>query len=171
MTPGFPPDAPAGGLLDRDALAELVEQYRAGIEAELNLLRQLAVIAERQRSVTDEGNLTAFGDAADGRDEIMRSLVMLEENLRGIRQSLTAQRDQAARVDGFDAVVALHREAAHLVGTILSTDQASLSALADAELARRSVVASLERGETTLAAYRRVLAPPVASASLVNRRG
>ena len=67
--------------------------------------------------------------------------------------------------------VALHREAATLVGSILTADQASLSALADAELARRTAVASLERGETTLAAYRRVLAPPVASATLLNRRG
>jgi hypothetical protein len=168
MTPAPPPDPPA---LSRDALAELVDQYRSGIEAELNLLRQLAVIAEQQRSVTHDGNFAEFSEAADGRDEIMRSLVMLEETLRGIRHALTAQREQAAQIDGFDAVVALHREAAQLVGAILSTDQASLSALADAELARRSVVASLERGETTLEAYRRVLAPPVSSASLVNRRG
>ena len=37
--------------------------------------------------------------------------------------------------------------------------------------ARRSAVASLERGETTLAAYRRVLSPPIASASLVDKIG
>ncbi len=46
-----------------------------------------------------------------------------------------------------------------------------MSALANAELARRSAVAGLEKGETTLAAYRRVLAPPVASATLLKRRG
>ena len=62
MTPGFPPDGSTPGLLGHDELAELVEQYRAGIEAELSLLRQLAVIAERQRAVTDDGNLAAFGD-------------------------------------------------------------------------------------------------------------
>ena len=67
--------------------------------------------------------------------------------------------------------MAQHREAAQLVSAFSSTDQQSLSALADAELARRSAVVSLERGETTLAAYRRVLAPPVASATLVDRRG
>ena len=58
-----------------------------------------------------------------------------------------------------------------LISGILATDQISLRSLADAELARRSALASLERGETTLAAYRKVLAPPVASASFFDRRG
>ncbi len=95
----------------------------------------------------------------------------LEEALRGVRQTLVEHREQAMHIEGFESVAALHRDAAHLVGSILSTDRASLSALADAELARRSAVASLERGESTLAAYRRVLAPPVASATLVDKRG
>ena len=46
-----------------------------------------------------------------------------------------------------------------------------MHALADAELARRAAVASLECGEATLAAYRRVLNPPLAGESLVNLRG
>jgi hypothetical protein len=155
----------------RDELLRLVEQYSAGIEAELNLLRQLAEIAKRQREATDAGNLAALGDAADSRDEIMRSLVTIEEGLRDVRQTLTDHRDVASGIEGFEEVAARHREAAHLVTLILSTDRKSLSALADAELARRSTVIGLERGETTLAAYRRVLAPPVASAALLNRRG
>ena len=35
----------------------------------------------------------------------------------------------------------------------------------------RSALVSLERGETTLAAYRRVLSPPAAHASLVDKLG
>jgi len=154
-----------------DELLRLVEQYRAGIEAELLLLRQLADVSKRQSSVTHAGDLNAFGGAADERDRIMRSLVTIEEGLRGVRTALADHRDLAGNIKGFDEVLALHREAATLVGSIMTTDQASLSALADAELARRSAVASLERGETTLAAYRRVLVPPIASAKLVNRRG
>ena len=154
-----------------DEVVRLIEQYRAGLDAELNLLRQLDGVSAHQRAVTGAGDFTAFGDAADERDRIMRSLVTIEEGLRAVRSALTEHRAMAERVPGFDAVVALHREAATLVGSILNADQASLSALADAELARRTAVASLERGETTLAAYRRVLAPPVASATLVNRRG
>jgi hypothetical protein len=154
-----------------DDLARLIEQYRAGIEAELSLLRRLADVSGEQRSVTHARDFQAFGAAADERDHIMRSLVTIEDDLRTVRLALTTHRDRAAETPGFDEVAALHREAADLVAAILRTDQASLSALADAELAHRSAVASLERGETTLAAYRRVLAPPVSSATLVNRRG
>jgi len=101
----------------------------------------------------------------------MNGLVTIEAGLRDIRQQLTEHHQQASKMPGFDHVVALHREAAALVNNILTTDRDSLSSLADAELARRSAVAGIERGETTLAAYRRVLTPPVASATLVDRRG
>jgi len=67
--------------------------------------------------------------------------------------------------------MALRQVAANLVASILETDKASMRALADAELARRAAMAGLETGETTLAAYRRVLSPPVGSASVLNLRG
>lgn len=155
----------------QDELAELIAQYRSGIEAELTLLHQLAAIARRQRDVTDRGDIAAFGSVADERDRLMRNLVAIETGLRVVRHALTEHRDLAARIDGFDEAVERHRQAATLAGAILSTDQASLSALADAELARRSVVASLERGEATLAAYRRVLSPPTSTSTLLDRRG
>jgi len=154
-----------------DELLRLIAQYRAGIEAELNLLRQLAEVSALQRSVTGNGDFAAFNAASDERDQIMRSLVTIEEGLREVRATLTEHREIAEKIRGFEEVVTLHREAATLTGAILNADQASMSALADAELARRTAVASLERGENTLAAYRRVLAPPVASATLLNRRG
>ena len=154
-----------------DELQRLLDQYAAGIEAELTLLHQLAAVADRQHDASGAGDIGALQDAAERRDEIMRSLVTLEDGLRSVRQVLAEHRESAARIDGFDRVMTRHREAAELVSGILSTDRASLAALADAELARRSAVASLERGESTLACYRRVLTPPVASATLVNRRG
>jgi hypothetical protein len=157
--------------VNTDELARLLEQYRLGIEAELNLLHQLSEISHQQRQVTHSGDLGQFGGVADERDRLMRSLVTIEEDLRPVRQALADHRELANNLPGFDDVLGRHREAAQLVSAIMSTDQASLSSLADAELARRSAVASLERGETTLAAYRRVLAPPVASATLLNRRG
>jgi len=157
--------------MNRDDLARLITQYHAGIDAELTLLRQLSDVAARQRAASEAGDFTAFGTTADERDRVMRSLVVIEEGLRSVRQTLTEHRHVAMTLPGFDQVATLHREAAMAVNKILSTDQASLSALADAELARRSAVASLERGETTLAAYRRVLVPPVASATLLDRRG
>ena len=97
--------------------------------------------------------------------------LQVEAGLREVRATLSEHRVAALAVPGFRELLDLHREAAQLVNEILSTDKESLAALADAELARRSAVAGIERGETTLAAYRRVLAPPVASAGLLNRRG
>jgi hypothetical protein len=43
--------------------------------------------------------------------------------------------------------------------------------LREAEIARRFAAQAIEAGENTLAAYRRVVAPPLASASLLNKRG
>jgi hypothetical protein len=154
-----------------DDLARLIEQYRAGIVAELNLLKQLAAVSHKQNDGSRSRDFGKLSTAADSREELMRSLVMIEEGLRAVRQSLTEHRAIASRLPGFDEVAALHRDAAQLIGSILSTDQESLAALADAEFARRSAFANLERGESTLAAYRRVLSPPVASATLFNKKG
>ncbi len=154
-----------------DEIVRLLEQYSAGIDAELTLLHQLAAVARHQRDVTQASDFVAFTNIADTRDSVMRSLVAVEDGLRPVRQALADHRDLAIHVPGYDDVVRRHREAAQLVTAILATDQQSMASLADAELARRSAVASLERGETTLAAYRRVLSPPIASAALVDKIG
>jgi len=154
-----------------DEAAGLLGQYAAGIDAELALLHQLARVAHDQRAATAAADFQGFNAVADRRDAIMQSLVSLEDGLREIRAALTTHRELARRIDGYEAVVARHREATDLVNAILATDQQSISALADAELARRSAMASLERGETTLAAYRRVLSPPISSAKLVDKVG
>ncbi len=157
--------------MNPDEFGRLIAQYRAGVEAELHLLHQLAEVSTRQRETSAQRDYIQFTAAADERDALMRSLVALEGNLREARHTLNAQRTRAQADPAFEAVEALHRDAALLVATILAADQRSLAAMADAELARRSAVASLERGESTLAAYRRVLAPPVSTASLVDQLG
>ena len=154
-----------------DEIAGLLDQYRAGIEAELSLLHQLAGVAAAQREATQAADLAALGQVADQRDRIMRSLVTIEEGLRSVRQALVEHRHLAMQIDGYEEVARRHRQAVTLVGDILATDQQSMADLAHVELARRSAVAGLERGETTLAAYRRVLSPPVASARLVDKIG
>ena len=81
-----------------DDLARLIEQYRAGIVAELNLLKQLAAVSRRQHDTTRKGDFGTFRTAADARDDLMRSLVMIEEGLRNVRQSLTEHRSIASRL-------------------------------------------------------------------------
>jgi len=151
-------------------VATAVEQYHAGIQAELHLLRQLDVIAARQREVSAARDFEAFQGPSDERDRLTRDLVTIEEGLRKVRTLLADHREQAERTPGYDRTVALHREASDLVARILTTDKAALHALADAEAARRAALSGIEHGEATLAAYRRVLAPSSGS-SLFDTRG
>lgn len=154
-----------------DQLARLIDLFHAGLEAERTVLRQLEQIAEVQRDVTAVRDFEAFHVAADTRDRLTRSLVTLEEGIRPIRRALEEHQEQARHLAGFSGATALHQQTAAQVARILATDRTSLEALAEAEVARRTVLASLERGEATLTAYRRALSPPVAGAVLMDRKG
>ena len=157
-------------MIDRD-LADGLEQYRAGLEAELALLGQLEVIAARQRGVTARRDFERLGAEGEDRDRLTRALVSLEEGLQPVRARLAGAGGQVARVPQYADVLALRQRAGALVARILATDEESMHSLADAELARRAALASREPGETTLAAYRRVLTPALRHASLVDRHG
>jgi hypothetical protein len=152
-------------------LVSLLEQYRAGLEAEIALLRQLESVAARQRDVTESRDYEHFKLESDHRDGLTRTLVTIDQQLRDIRETLHASRQALSGLPDYAIVGELRRVAADLVQRILATDRDSMKALSDADLARKAVVASLERGETTLAAYRKVIAPPVSSATLLDRRG
>lgn len=158
-------------MLTTEQLARLVDLWHAGLDAERTVVRQLEHIAEAQRDVTAVRDFDAFHAAADTRDRLTRSLITLEEGLRPIRQTLQEHRDRAATVAGYPAAVSLQQSISAQVARILATDRQSLDALAEAEVARRTVVASVERGEATLSAYRRALSPPVAGAVLMDRKG
>ncbi|HUU36498.1 MAG TPA: hypothetical protein VMW48_20675 [Vicinamibacterales bacterium] len=152
-------------------LADGLAQYRAGLEAEIALLVQLDAVAGRQRGVSARRDYEQLGVEGEERDRLTRTLVSLEQELQPMRAQLFSARDQVARHADYVQVLALRQRAAALVSRILTTDEESLQSLADAELARRAAVASLEQGETTLAAYRRVLAPSLQHAALVDRHG
>lgn len=154
-----------------DPLVDALDQYRAGLDAEVALLEQLAAVAARQRGVTARRDFEQLAIEGDERDRLTRALVKVEDGLKPVRARLAAVPHRATALPGYAAVAALRQRATALVADILATDEESMQALADAELARRAAVASLEQGETTLAAYRRVLTPPLGQASLVDRRG
>ena len=157
-------------MTDRE-LADCLVQYRAGLEAELALLGQLEVVATRQRGETARRNFEELGTAGEERDRLTQALVALEQHLQPVRARLHRARDLVAQFAGYRDVLELRQRAGALVARILATDEESMQSLADAELARRAALASLEQGETTLAAYRRVLTPALHHASLVDRRG
>jgi hypothetical protein len=152
-------------------LQALVAQYRAGLEAEMALLRQLAALAAREREVTITGALASLDDISDARDRVMAGLVTVESQLKPVRRLLTQARHQLAGSESFAELTILHNQAAALAAEIVTTDTHSREALHAAERARRFAAEALERGESTLAAYRRVVSPSVAHATLLNRRG
>jgi hypothetical protein len=150
---------------------QLLEEYRAGLEAEITLLRQLDVVASRQREVSETRDFERLAVESDLRGRLTRTLVTIEEGVRKVREELKASRGSVTSREAFRKVMELRMTATTLVNRILSVDADSMKALGDAELARRAAVASLERGETTLSAYRKVIAPPLSSSALVDRRG
>jgi len=156
---------------DFPELAALVAEYRAGLDVELALLHRIETLAEQQRDASRAGDLPTLTAISDERDRIMASLVTLEHQLKPMRLRLAEYYQTLAHEPQFAALVARHREAAGRVSTILSWDRDSLDALKEAELARSFAARTLEQGETTLAAYRRVVTPPVPGATLVDRKG
>lgn len=158
-------------MIEQDA-ADALAQYRAGLQTGIELLRQLRGVADRQREGSEKRDFSRLAADADARNRLTHALVGIEPGLRDIRSFLATVPDAIlqAQADYAD-VMALRQTASDLVAAILSSDEASMRALADAELAHRAARANLECGEATLAAYRRVLTPPVGSASLLNVRG
>lgn len=154
-----------------DDLGALVAHYRAGLEAEIVLLHRLEALSVRQREITRDGDLDTLTEVADERDRVMAGLVAIEHELKPIRAGLASEQDALKSVPAFQEVAALHAEAGTLITGIVTSDQDSFEALREAELARRVAAQSLGQGESTLAAYRRVVAPPLAAAALVNRKG
>ena len=155
----------------RGDAAALLAQYRSGLDAELTLLDRLTELAEQQREASRAGDLEALGIISDARDAVMANLVTLEHQLKPIRLTLANQAGELAGDPQFQEVATRHREAAARVAAILTSDRKSLESLKEAELARSFAARALEQGETTLAAYRRVVAPHVSGATLVNRKG
>jgi hypothetical protein len=151
-------------------LGHALQEYRAGLEAELALLHQLERVSTAGVDPRQSDDLTSTA-RADERERLMASLVSLEHQLRPLREALAPHRDSLRALPLFGPVAALHHEAGDLVARILAADSRSLEALRAAELARRSAATSVERGEATLAAYRRVVAPHHDGARIVNRRG
>lgn len=157
--------------MTHEELPPLVAQYRAGLEAEMVLLHRLETLAMRQRETSEEGDLDALAAVSDQRDHVMAGLVTIEHELKPIRMALLEFRRTLEDVEEFQDVAALHREAAGLVERIVAQDRNSLDALKEAELARRFATQAIDQGQSTLKAYRRVVAPPVGGPNLVNRKG
>jgi hypothetical protein len=158
-------------MSDSPEFAALVAEYRGGLDVELALLHRIEALAEQQRAASRGGDLAALTSVSDQRDRIMASLVTVEHQLKPLRQQLAQHYASQAEDPRFVDLVARHKDAASKVATILSWDRDSLEALKEAEVARSFAARALEQGAGTLAAYRRVVSPPIDGAALVDRKG
>jgi hypothetical protein len=157
--------------VNRRELAEPLLAYAAGLEAELALLRHIQRLSAEQQEATRNHDSDRLQQIADERVRLMTGLVKIEHEIRAARHLLAEHQDVASGLPGFAEVVDLHQKAALLVGRIISSDQETMAALREAEVARREATQALEAGETTLNAYRRVINPSLSVPSLVDRRG
>ncbi len=139
------------------ALAAFIEQYRAGLEAELAILRRLQRVANSQHEASDSHDIESLNIASNERERLMTALLSIEEPLRPIRLALSQARARARELPGYETALEMHSEALALVSAILKMDEESVEALASAERIRRDTARAVEQGETTLAAYRRVV--------------
>lgn len=154
-----------------EELAHTLATYGAGLQAELALLQQLEALAIRQHEASTENDLNRLTQVGDERARLMSALVQLEHDLKPLREIIAAKLAAARQIPGFDEVLVRHRHASELVTQIMESDRQVLRQLHDAETARREAAQAIETGENTLAAYRRVIAPSVASVGLIDRRG
>lgn len=154
-----------------ETLSQQLTQYRAGLEAQVAMLRQLESVSLHQHEVSKAADFHRFADASDSREQVMRGLIALEEGLATLRATLRPHRAALQGLPDFKAAAGLQQTVTDLVTRILRVDHDTMKALEEAEVARRAALASIERGEATLAGYRRILVPPASSATLVDRRG
>jgi len=153
-----------------DELASAISGYGAGLEAELSLLDRLQCLAAEQHEATLRDDVRLLSEIGEQRQAVMASLVEVEHQIKPLREQLASVLEQAAAVPGFQDVVALHREAGRLVSSILAADRQTMDSLREAEITRRLAAQTVEKGNSTLAAYRRVVAPHTRSA-IVDRTG
>jgi hypothetical protein len=156
--------------MTREELGTHLATYAAGLEAELSILHQIERLSAAQNRATADHDVDQLHRIADERDRLMSGLVRVESQISPSRQVLFEYRPVAAGMPGFENVAALHRKASDLVTAIMHSDQETMASLREAETARRTASQTLEAGEHTLAAYRRVLSPTSSGPSLVDRK-
>ena len=105
------------------------------------------------------------------REVLLSALGALETQVAPLRDRITADLPRARAFPGFAGIQERHRRAAEIVARITHLDDESLARLQQADAERRAAAQSLETGEATLAAYRRVLQQPPQSAGLFTQRG
>ncbi len=155
--------------MTRRELDQALAQYRAGLEAELQLLRQLAALSAAAQRPEPWSPPQAVA-LADDRDRVIASISSIEHGLTPLREVLTAAAPTGHGTARLNVIADLHLKARELLARIAASDRHTIELLMEARRARQGVE-DAGNGDATLHAYRRVVAPPLEGARIVDRRG
>jgi hypothetical protein len=152
-------------------LDEVVLAYTAGLNAEFALLQQVEALAAEQRAVWTRGDLLPLGALATRRAALMHELAAVDARIVPLRDRLRGDLAHALGTPGYQAAEARRQDVQTLTLRLMAADRTFLSDLETSLEARRREAHDLDTGGATLAAYRRVVVPAVASAGLFDQRG
>jgi hypothetical protein len=157
--------------LQTPSLQTRLDAYAESLVPELDLLRALIGCSSDQNHAAATGDLPALARATLERQRVMDEFLALETAVRPMRDSIAQTLAAARALPGFWNVNEVHREAERLFAALRDKDAETAASLRQLDDVGRSDAQRLEAGELTLAAYKRVVAPPPSSAELVDRRG
>lgn len=150
---------------------EALAAYTAGLDAELAILHQVEALAAEQRAVRSRNELLPLGPLATRRAALMHELAAIDTRIAPLRDRVRTDLNRARRCPGYDAAEARRAEVRALAATVVAADRQFLLDLEATLEGRRREVHDLDTGGATLAAYRRIVVPDVASAGLFDSRG
>ena len=118
-------------------LADMLAEYRTGLEGELRLLAQLRQLSSDQHEAGHASEMARLGAINTERDRVMNALMAIEETLKPLRHTLATRRKAIATLPGYADTIALHRKAEALVREIVDGDRRTVAALEKVEGTRR----------------------------------
>lgn len=154
-----------------DELNVALSDYAEGLESELSVLDRLDVLSRAQHQAALSADVAQLARASSERHDAERAIGEIEGRIARLRPLIARNLGAARSCRGFAALAAAHRRAEALIAGIVERDRQTVVLLLDADRVRRQAAQAIETGEATLAAYRKVIAPPPSSAGLVSRRG
>ncbi len=135
------------------------------------ILHQVEALAAEQRAVRSRNELLPLGPLATRRAALMHELAAIERASRRCAIGFAPTSIGPGAAPATHAAEARRAEVQALAATVVAADRQFLLDLEATLEGRRREVHDLDTGGATLAAYRRIVVPDVASAGLFDSRG
>lgn len=155
---------------DRDP-ERAVRDYDAALAVHLADLERFLGLAARQAAAAGANDPEALEAATRERDEAMSALLSAAAELAPLRQHVESLGEPWVRHDAWRSAAEARRRIGECLSRILAQDEQTLALLDAAGARRRAEWQEMEAASATLVAYRRSVAPPSRTASLLDHRG